>query len=195
MARFSVRSFGAAGGFAAMLVVIVMSRIGDSGVGRVSHPAERRSVEQEITTSVKPCGGRATESSVSRAAKMEPYPVRLPKAGFAGLGRLVHLWQCPGAAVEVDYASGIKVLMDVNAIADPKVAWEGVAAEDPSYTYVGTVGGLPALFIDPAKDPSGLALGSVTVVSGEEWLAVQGNGDASVGDLAKVVESMLPVTE
>lgn len=88
------------------------------------------------------------------------------------------------------FSSGIKTYLDVNGIKDPAVAWAGLAAQDPDYTFVGTARGQPAALIDPLKDPAGTANGSVTVVDDGLWIVVEGNGKASISDLTRVTNSL-----
>lgn len=114
----------------------------------------------------------------------------VPHDSLASASNLTNVWRCPGEEVELDFSTGIKVLEDVNSISSPKAAWEALASQDPDYTSVGTVRGQPAALIDPARDPAGTALGSVTLVDGGVWMVVVGNGKLFLADLERVANSL-----
>jgi hypothetical protein len=162
-------------------------------LGGSSHPPTSVDVlRQGLGDPTEPCGGVATASSLSAVTASVPYAVLVPKDRLAGIPSMTHVWSCGGPEVEMQFSSGINVYLDVNGIPDPAAAWAAMAAADSFNTSVGTVRGHPAALIDPAKDPTGYANGSVSFVEGNTWIVIEGNGRIPILALERVAESLTP---
>lgn len=99
-----------------------------------------------------PCPERQSWTLAQARANL-PYKVLTPHDPLADQSNMQGVWSCGGTEIAMTFSSGIKAYLDVNGIKDPAVAWAGLAAQDPDYTFVGTAGGQPAALIDPLKDP------------------------------------------
>jgi hypothetical protein len=138
----------------------------------------------------QPCGGNGTSLSLATASGTVPYKILVPQDAAASAASMTHLWKCQGTEVEMQFASGINILLDQNTIQDPAKAWSDMAAAQPTDTSVGTVRGQPAALIDPAADPTGGISGSVSVVDGNMWIVVEGNGRIPLATLERVANSL-----
>lgn len=147
---------------------------------------------EQSQLAVKGCDQTGQPTTVAQAASATPFTLLVPHDPVADTDStvsLVGVWQCPGSEIEMRFSSGITVWEDMNEIADPAAAWEALANQDPVDTSVGTVQGQPAALIDPAKSPAD-ANGSVRFVVSGTWIVVEGNGQISIADLARVAETM-----
>ena len=139
-----------------------------------------------------PCGDVGSPTTLDQAIARAPYTILVPQDSLADPSNLSKVCML-GSATEVEllFPSGIAILQQVNDIKDPASSWEALAAQDPQDTSVGSIGGIPAAVIDPAKS-SGGALGSVSLVKDGTWIVVVGNGKISAADLERVAASLIP---
>jgi hypothetical protein len=96
--------------------------------------------------------------------------------------------RCSATELILEFSAGVKIYQDVNDIKDPEAAWKGLAS-DSSDTSVGSILGQPAALIDPVKAG---ANGSVTFVTNETWVVVEGNGKLALDDLERIASSLTP---
>jgi hypothetical protein len=176
---------------AGVLVIAGMVAAGVSWVGRapIGHKVAS-GYGNDVRGDGQPCAGHGSLVTLDDAAKTEPYQVLVPNDPLASTGSLLEIWKCTGNAVELRFKSGIHVLLDLNDIANPAAAWRAEAAQDEDLASVGIALNEPALLIDPARDPSGSATGSVTFVHGATWVVIEGNGSISLPNLVRVADSM-----
>lgn len=161
-----------------------------SRVGQGAQPGAGSDLVQGPSIVQGPCGGNGVQSTTEDLSKSLPYQLLTPSTDAAGPDNLVGAWQCgQGDQIALDYSSGISVLEDVNGIRDPNASWLAEAEQDSSTISVGEINGTSALFIDPAKSKGG-AKGSITLVLGDIWLVVVGNGKEPLSTLIDVADSL-----
>jgi hypothetical protein len=134
------------------------------------------------------CGGK--EVPISSAFDAVPYDIVLPPSGLASNEDLIGVWDCPGTATLLEFASQTTLVLDMNTIQDPAVSWARVASTNPRIYSVGTVQGVPALLIDPEADPDDDAEGGVSVVLNGISVNVGGNGRIPLADLVSATEQL-----
>lgn len=137
------------------------------------------------TENQEPCLGNGTRISLEDANI--PYVPLVPDDALANSSTLTGVWECTGTTqTEQYFSSGVRIFEDENTIKDPENAWRTMAKDSPSDTFVGEVLGQPAAVISPHD----IARGSVSVVLGDVWIVVEGNGKASAEELLKVAQSL-----
>ena len=115
------------------------------------------------------------------------YVPLVPDDALANSSTSIGAWQCDGSTqTEQYFSSGVRIFEDENTIKDPEGAWQTMAKDSPSDTSVGEVLGQSAAVISPHD----IARGSVSVVLGDVWIVVEGNGRASAVELLRVAESL-----
>jgi len=173
-------------GFVVAIVVIAL------GIGFRARSQETRTAAdiRGPFVSDEPCSGEGTKVSVDQAKADESFPVLFPNTALADSNNLDGVWECPGAIVQMWFASGVHLSLQESAMKDPSDVWKRLAEQDPSTTSVGTVRGQPASLIDPAKDPTRSIGGAVVVVDDGVQITVTGNGKQALDDLIAVTESL-----
>ncbi len=128
--------------------------------------------------------------TLDRARAEVPYDILQPHDALANPDNLKAVWKCPAKAVRLEYESGVDVVIDVNTIRDPEASWKRPAQDDPNVYSTGMVRGVLPNLIDPAGDPTGEALGGVTLVENALYVSVGGNGSIPLDRLIQITESL-----
>lgn len=131
-------------------------------------------------------------TTVHAASQQMPYSIPMPRSTSANSASVAAIYLCSATNTVIDFRSGIAELIDVSSSDDATAAdgLKGFVANDSEEASLGTVHGHVAAVIDPAKDPSGYAAGSVTFVENGVWLCVLGNHRLSAADLVEVAQSL-----
>ncbi len=116
--------------------------------------------------------------------------MQLPRDQLASDSTLSQVWQCSEVQYGFEYRSGVIVYLSPNTFEDPDSVWKQMA-EDYDEFSVGSVDGIPASLVDPAKAPG--AEGGVDFVRGNTRITVSGNGKISLADLLQVAGSVSPL--
>lgn len=137
------------------------------------------------------CGnGDGQVVGLDRAQSLVPYTISLPDAAAASRQNITKVSRCSSSEVVVTFASGVQLLTDISGLDDPSSEWKQLADSDPQEASVGSVGNLPALFVDPGADPSQTARGSVTFVANGTWMVLEGNGELTMDQLVDIARSI-----
>jgi hypothetical protein len=155
---------------------------------RVSHPG---ATDRRDLVTAGACGlndGRV--QSLPQALTRLSYTLPMPHSQLADKATLRAIRVCSSTRRVLDFSTGIRMYTDVNDLVKPADNWRRVASSDPLEASVGSVDGASALLIDPAKDPTGSAKGSVTFVRGRVWIVVEGSGSQPLQTLVAVANSV-----
>jgi hypothetical protein len=165
-------------------------------LGARSGPASSTSTNygRLVQSSADPCGGEGRRVSIAELQNDLPYPVLMPSSNAASSASVSEVWSCSNTGAAISFQSGITLETDVNTFKDPDASLRKFAASDSVETTIGTVQGQTAAIIDPAKDPAGHALGSVTLVERGTWICLVGNGTLSANSLVAIANSLSPVS-
>lgn len=141
---------------------------------------------QQNNPLVGPCNGE--EIAPAQIAKALPFPPYEPHDPLANSSNASRAWDCPGDDVIVEYESGISLDMGPNTMRDPEAAYAVLAAKYPREMEVGKARGTVALVANIYPETG--AVGGISVVEGDARLIVNGNGELSLQDLQRVMESL-----
>jgi hypothetical protein len=139
------------------------------------------------------CGGKIV--SLREASTLVPFTILLPDHDLAREGTLTSVEWCEHSQLLVlIFESRVRVELSPSQLADPAEEFQQ-QAEFYSGTSVGTIRGVPALFVEPgSKDASSVepAPGGVEFVDGKVLVDVVGDGAIPLDDLKGVTESLKP---
>lgn len=127
---------------------------------------------------------------LDEARRKFPRRVLVPHHAQASEENLQRVWRCPGIALTMEFASGIRVTLEDRQFADPAVAWAQLAKQYAPQSSVEMVRGVPALVADPSKDPTGNTDGLVEFIVGDLQVLVVGDGEIPASTLREVAESL-----
>jgi len=145
-----------------------------------------------LTNIDSPCGGAgAVLTPLGQLTALLPFKLLMPDAPDANRINNSGAYLCSPTSAALTFRNGVSILMELNASADPDLG--AFVAGDSAEASLATVQGVDAAIIDPAKDPSGFASGSVTFVVGSLWVYVIGNHTLSADSLLAIANSLAPV--
>lgn len=166
-----------------------------SGCGGSSGSPNSTTNQQLLPVQAAACGATSgSPTTVSDAAKNEPYAVLMPSDPLASAATVSRAVTCPQDELIVSFNSGIRAIESASTIADPSSNWKAIASSDSVEASFGTVDNQPALLIDPAADPNHQAKGSVSFVLDGTLVIVEGSGTQSLDQLTTVSNTMEPVS-
>ena len=145
---------------------------------------------QALTQPWGTCGaGDGKRVDVNQAATSMPYPLIFPHSASATKATITRQSACSSTELVTTYASGVRLISDVSRMANPAESW-AAAATDDAEASAGEVNGQPALLIDPAKDPSHTARGSISFVRKGVLIVLEGDGSQSLEELRSIAATI-----
>ncbi|MFN2591023.1 MAG: hypothetical protein ABR518_09675 [Actinomycetota bacterium] len=137
--------------------------------------------------------GCAEVISLDAASERAPFALLVPHDELANESIVAEVRAC-ATEVSVRFETGITLIMDKGAVADPESVFLAMAKENPSF-QVGEVRGHVALLFDPAKDPNQSHGGLVEFVEGGVLVGITADRTITLSDLRGVAESLAPYTK
>ena len=139
------------------------------------------------------CGGKVV--TLAEASTLVPFTILLPDHDLAREDTLASVEWCDSSDLLVlSFKSGVRVELSPSQLADPEEEFQQ-QAESYSGTSVGTIRGVPAVFVEPgSKDASSIepAPGGVEFVERKMLVDIVGDGAIGLDDLKAVTESLKP---
>ena len=135
-----------------------------------------------------PCGPPITLTDLG---KLATFPVVVPNHELANADNILAVNWCPDREVFIDFASGVRLLIEVQDFVAESEAdyWARAAAQD-SVVRTGVVRGHPAAMADPSENPMVETKGGVGFFENGTLIALTGNGRLALTDLIAVAESL-----
>lgn len=177
-------------GFALAIGIVALMVVAAVGTS----PKARGGARTDLTSVDSPCGAEGgVRTTLSQLAGTLPFKLLVPDTTDANNKNSTGAYLCSPTSVALTFSNQVSILMELNSSADSRPDLRAFVAGDSAEASLTTVDGVDAALIDPARDPSGFARGSVTFVVGNLWVYVIGNHTLSADSLLAIANSLAPV--